>query len=91
MKCEWHACSDQGRPHLRAADIDVGKTSLVTGDGQVGDLLALVIDAEMEQFIDVETGLFEFLVLEGPVEVVTKHGLEAVESRDSGSPQAMSL
>lgn len=34
----------QGKPHLRAADIDVGKTVLVVGDGQVCGLL--VIDAE---------------------------------------------
>lgn len=77
-----------GGPHLRVADIDVGKTILVAGDGQVR---AVVIDAEMDQVVDVEIGLFELCILDGSIEVFTIHGLEAVESRGTGSPQTTRL
>lgn len=88
---ELHDSYGQEEPRLRAADIDVGKAILVAGDGQIRGLLVIVIDAEKDQFVDIEIGVLKLFVLEGAVEVVTEHWLEAVERLWAGSPQTTRL
>lgn len=45
----------------------------------------------MNQVVYVEAGRLKFLILESLIVVDAKHGLETVQARGNGSPQAVGL